>query len=696
MAGDLRLSAADALIQVRDDVVTKPATDITPTQAKLNGSINPGGSATTYRFEYGKTSSYGMSGPTPDGTAGSAGGATAISHGISELEAETTYHYRLVATNAQGTEYGDDMTFRTAAPVHQFQSSFGTSGSGQVDGPRGLDVDAEGNVWVADTNHHRVVKFNSKGEYVSHFGSFGTANGQFKEPLDVAVTAGGDLWVTDGGNARAQKFNSKGEYLGKVSWPGGSSGQFVEPWGIDIGPDGTIWVADARYYRIEQFSAGGTFIREVHGAGWGGSGPAEFGGPTGLEIDATGTIWVVESDNKRVQKLSSTGQYLDQFGTGGTGQGQFEEPQAIAVKPSGQLLVTDRWNNDVQQFTPSGEYVAEFGSSQLVEPQGVAVGPAGSVYVSNTWKDRVELWQQAIPKPLTQSASAVTTGGATLNGTVNPRGVATTYRFEYGKTTAYGTNAPAPNASAGAGTSDVSVSQSVSGLASNALYHFRLVATNANGTIYGKDQTFTTILSLAAQLNAMSVVEPFDGSSESLARFASDWSALGWAGGANAKGANTTTGWRPVDAHPTANGAFYELTLSGAGTGIATVTTMAEDPRLGGRYFSLWLDAQGIATSRTGYELRVTCVSTDVYNLGLYKWQAGAQTELATKTNYSFLVGNSLALVDQGGTVSAWTDTGSGFAQLLSAADTTFNSGNAAVEGAGNYTRLTNFKAGSL
>ena len=52
--------------------------------------------------------------------------------------------------------------------------------------------------------------------------------------------------------------------------------------------------------------------------------------------------------------------------------------------------------------------------------------------------------------------------------------------------------------------------------------------------------------------------------------------------------------------------------------------------------------------------------------------------------------------VDQGSTVSAWTNTGSGFSQLLSASDSAFSGGKSAVEGSGNITRLKNFKVGSL
>ena len=94
------------------------------------------------------------------------------------------------------------------------------------------------------------------------------------------------------------------------------------------------------------------------------------------------------------------------------------------------------------------------------------------------------------PAVTTNPASGVTQAAATLNGSVNPNGMGTTASFQYGTTTSYGyTTTPQ---SVGSGTGSVSVSQAVSGLMCNKLYHFRIVATSGSGTSLGSDQTFTT------------------------------------------------------------------------------------------------------------------------------------------------------------------------------------------------------------
>jgi phosphodiesterase/alkaline phosphatase D-like protein len=100
------------------------------------------------------------------------------------------------------------------------------------------------------------------------------------------------------------------------------------------------------------------------------------------------------------------------------------------------------------------------------------------------------LTTSAAPQASTGGASSVTVTSATLNGTVNPSGRATTSFFEYGTSTSYGSKTPVKDV--GSGTTSVAVSGNVTGLTPARSYHFRLVATSDAGTSHGSDQTFTT------------------------------------------------------------------------------------------------------------------------------------------------------------------------------------------------------------
>ena len=94
------------------------------------------------------------------------------------------------------------------------------------------------------------------------------------------------------------------------------------------------------------------------------------------------------------------------------------------------------------------------------------------------------------PGVTTNPATNVASFSATLNGTVNPHGLATAVHFQYGTTTSYGlTTTPQTKA----GNTYQAVSANISGLTASTTYHFRIVATNSAGTTYGADRTFTTL-----------------------------------------------------------------------------------------------------------------------------------------------------------------------------------------------------------
>ncbi|HEU4703733.1 MAG TPA: hypothetical protein VFS37_14730, partial [Conexibacter sp.] len=200
------------------------------------------------------------------------------------------------------------------------------------------------------------------------------------------------------------------------------------------------------------------------------------------------------------------------------------------------------------------------------------------------------------------------------------------------------------------------------------------------------------------QIAGLPTVQPFNGESTSTTRFAANWTAFAWA---SEKGQDTTTGWRVVPAYPTESAAFYTTEYTATSGGVAAAVTMPVNPGTlnTGRFLSLWIDTTSEAfNARSGYELRFTVAgaTTDTYDVTLSKWQAGSRTLLASQSGVSFVNGNSLALADQGGTVTAWTNRGSGFTQLLSASDATFNQGRVGLGGAGNITRLATYRAGQL
>lgn len=111
----------------------------------------------------------------------------------------------------------------------------------------------------------------------------------------------------------------------------------------------------------------------------------------------------------------------------------------------------------------------------------------------NKWTQAQEFLVNVVstsPVVTTGSASAIASDSATLNGSVNPNGLASSAYFQYGTTTSYGT--VTGTQSLGSGSTVSAVSAAITGLSPQTTYHYRLVAVSTSGTTNGSDQTFTT------------------------------------------------------------------------------------------------------------------------------------------------------------------------------------------------------------
>ena len=602
----------------------------------------------------------------------STGSATGVSAGIATLKA---------TVNPEGTnasyqfEYGKTSAYGSKVPVSAKAIGSGTSDVSVSEAIGGLEP--------STSYHFRVVASNE----------VGTTNGEdatFRTDAAVSTTKLGGMATTepfDGGTASLASFGANWSALG---WAAGSPAK-----GEDTS---TGWRPVAAY-------------PSNHGASYN---PTIT--DTGLGVAAVATMAVNPSLEGRYFSL-----WLDMPTPTGTRAGY--ELRFTDVAANLYTVTLAKWVGGSQAVLVSQpSYSFANGSSLALVDQGGTVSAwtntgsgfnqllaaadstfsggsaglegAGNIARLTNFKAGALL---KLPVSKTEAASAIKTDQATLKATVNPEGTNASYQFEYGKTSAYGSKVPVSAKAIGSGTSDVSVSEAIGGLEPSTSYHFRVVASNEVGTTNGEDATFRTDAAVSTtKLGGMATTEPFDGGTASLASFGANWSALGWAAGSPAKGEDTSTGWRPVAAYPSNHGASYNPTITDTGLGVAAVATMAVNPSLEGRYFSLWLDMPTPTGTRAGYELRFTDVAANLYTVTLAKWVGGSQAVLVSQPSYSFANGSSLALVDQGGTVSAWTNTGSGFNQLLAAADSTFSGGSAGLEGAGNIARLTNFKAGAL
>jgi DNA-binding beta-propeller fold protein YncE len=371
-------------------VVTESATGVTTTEVILHGTVNPNGFATTDQFEYGTSTSYGTNVPASSESAGSGFSTLAKGYVLTGLLPSKTYHFRFVASNAQGTSSGKDVAFTTKSLTPTFSSNFGSTGSGegQFVEPTGIAVNpVNGKLVVPDEGNNRVEVFNEEGKYLSQFGAKGGENGQFTQPRGAAVDASGNVWIVDTGNNRVQKFNEEGKYLSQFGSGGTGNGQFSSPKGLAVDQKGNIWVADSGNKRIQKFNEAGEYVCQFS-AGT---------NPIGVAADSKGNVW---SDNLNlkgaIEEHNESCERIQSFAAFGTGNGKLLEPKRLAVDSNGYIWVPDAGNNRVEVFTEKGEYVTKFGtkgsgSEQMKSPVGLALDSKGNVWIDDN-NSRMDHW----------------------------------------------------------------------------------------------------------------------------------------------------------------------------------------------------------------------------------------------------------------------------------------------------------------
>ena len=166
-------------------------------------------------------------------------------------------------------------------------------------GPRGLAMDLEGNLLVADTGNKRIMRFDPDGRYLDQVGGGGFILGRFQEPTDVAVNpVTGEIFVADSWNQRIQKLSPSLEPLEEWPVPGWESREIFDKPFLAVDSNGTVYASDPEFYQVYVYSAGGKLQAAF---GRYGAGPDQFAKPNGLAVDPeSDAVLVADADNNRV------------------------------------------------------------------------------------------------------------------------------------------------------------------------------------------------------------------------------------------------------------------------------------------------------------------------------------------------------------------------------------------------------------
>ncbi len=400
------------------DASTGVAKSIGKTTATVEGTVDPQGAAAGYFFEYGPTNEYGQS--TSEAVAGSGTSNEAESADLAGLQAETTYHYRIVAKSADGISYGQDRTFTTtqAVTLRTGQASNVSADGATLNGT----LDAEG----IPTKYHFQY---------------------FRSGTELELSTP-ELETTGAADEAVRAEIAEGELLPNKVYQ----------------------------FRLVGESENGVTYGEMQGFTTKVAAPL-IAVPPSAEASATGATFhagIVPGDGSTSYHFeygdtSAYGEVLPTIGIGGgTAPNSAESEPAIEVEQAtGRLTPETVYHYRVVATNAGGEAVSQdgtFTTGTVAHPPSVAPGAQ------------------------TDAASGVSSTSAVITGSIEPNGLPTTYRFEFGPDTNYGTVIAAPESTTEPG----AVATTLERLAPGTVYHFRVVARNAAGEAAGADGSFST------------------------------------------------------------------------------------------------------------------------------------------------------------------------------------------------------------
>ena len=296
--------------------------------------------------------------------------------------------------------------------------------------PLGVAADGAGNVYIADSDNHRIRKVDSAGviSTIAGSGETGIYRGGFSgdggpatsarlsSPSGVALDGAGNLFIADTYNRRIRKVDSAGVIstvagTGEFTFGGGDRGdggpavdaQLATPSGMALDGAGNLFIADTYDHRIRKVDSAGV-ISTIAGSGEtgvfgdggfsGDGGPAveaELYNPVSVALDGAGNLFIADRYNHRIRKVDSAGVISTVAGSGEAGvlgggfsgdggpatAARLSSPSGVALDGAGNLFIADKGNHRIRKVDAAGTISTIAGSGETGIYRGGFSGDGG-------------------------------------------------------------------------------------------------------------------------------------------------------------------------------------------------------------------------------------------------------------------------------------------------------------------------------
>jgi trimeric autotransporter adhesin len=313
--------------------------------------------------------------------------------------------------------------------------------------PADIAVDASGNMYIADAYNHVIrLVTKSTGIITTVAGTPGLTGftgdgaqatlGNLHRPKGIALDAFGNIYIADSDNNRVRLVTKSTGVISTVAGTGlttytGDGGQATAatlygPRDVAVDASGNLYIADFYNNCIRLVTKSTGIITTVVGNGKSGSGYTGDGGPataaklygcTSIVLDASENLYIADSSNNAIRLVTKSTGIITTI----IGPYELKGPRGIALDASGNLYIADDRDNRIRKVTKStgqistvagtgvSGYEGDGGQAALAKLsscEGVAVDASGNVYIADTSNSRIRTYRtlddpSALPSPST-------------------------------------------------------------------------------------------------------------------------------------------------------------------------------------------------------------------------------------------------------------------------------------------------------
>jgi sugar lactone lactonase YvrE len=314
--------------------------------------------------------------------------------------------------------------------VEGFAGDNGPATAAQLDSPAGLALDSAGDLFIADSHNHRIREVSSATGTITTIAGTGAPGfsgdggpakaAQLDLPTALALDASGNLYVADTNNHRVRRIASAAGVIATVAGNGieafagdngpATSASIDSPNGLALDSSGNLYIADTHNGRLRRVNSSTGLISTVAGAGvvagnvqsfGGDNGPATAAGlalPRGLTLDSAGNLYFADSANHRIRRISPAGTITTVAGQGTETfagdnapavSASLDSPRSVAISPAGLLTLADTANQRIRQLDalpapgPDIHTIAGLGTTSSSETLSLS-GPSVVAYGSGS------------------------------------------------------------------------------------------------------------------------------------------------------------------------------------------------------------------------------------------------------------------------------------------------------------------------